>query len=103
METHSDLPVVNIHGENLTEILRRIGTETIEMAIYRGTNFVSTFQDGDQPERKVIYEIGYAVITDSRVPRDWLLFYPSLGHFPFVKPDEIVAAFPLSFRPIRTD
>ena len=54
METHSEFSVVNILGENLTEILRRIGTDTLEMAIYPRTNFISSFQGRDQPEREVI-------------------------------------------------
>ena len=103
METHSDFYVVNILGENLTEILRRIGTDTLEMAIYQRTNFVSTFQGREGPERKIIVESGYALITDTRIPREWFLYYPSLGSFTSVKADEMLAAFPLSFRPIRKD
>jgi len=103
METHTNLRVVNILAENLTEILKRLGTETIEMAIYPGTNRVSTFKDRDQPERKVAQQTGYAVITDTRIPREWFLPSPKMGNFPSVKADEILAAFPLSFRPIRTD
>jgi len=103
METHTNLRVVNILAENLTEILKRIGTDTLEMAIYPGTNRVSTFKDPNQPHRQVINATGYAVITDTRIPRDWFLSSPKLGNFPLVKADEILAAFPLSFKPIRTD
>ena len=103
METHTDLHVVNILAENLTEILKRIGTETIEMAIYPGTNRVSTFKDRGQPERKVAQQTGYAVITDTRIPREWFLSSPKLGNLHLVNADEILAAFPLSFSPKRTD
>jgi hypothetical protein len=103
MEAHASWRVVNMLAENLTEILKRLGTDTIEMAIYPKTNYVSPFQGRDQTERKVHVQSGYAVITDKRIPRDWFLFTPSLGNFPSIKPDQILADFPQSFRPIRTD
>jgi hypothetical protein len=103
METHSSWRVVNMLAENLTEILKRLGTETIEMAIYPKTNYVSTFQGRDQFKRKVNVQIGYAVITDTRIPRDWFLFTADMGNFPSIKPDQILADFPQSFRPIRTE
>ena len=103
METHASWRVVNMLAENLTEILKRLGTDTIELAIYPKTNYVSTFQGREQIERKVNVQLGYAVITDSRISRDWFLLTPNLGNFPTIKPDEILADFPQSFRPIRTD
>ena len=103
METHASWRVVNMLAENLTEILKRLGTETIEMAIYPKTNYVATFQGREQTERTVNVQSGYAVITDTRIPRDWFLFTPSLGNFPPIKPDQILADFPQSFRAIRTE
>ena len=103
METNVSWRVVNMLAENLTEILKRLGTETIEMAIYPKTNYVSTFQGRDQTERKVDVQLGYAVITDTRIPRDWFLLTPSLGNFPSITANQILADFPQSFKPIRTD
>ncbi len=103
METHSSWRVVNMLAENLTEILKRLGTETIEMAIYPKTNYVYTFQGRDQFKRKVNVQSGYAVITDARIPRDWFLFTADMGNFPSIKPDQILTDFPQSFREIRTE
>lgn len=103
LETFVDLKVVNIYAENLTEILKRIGTETIEMAVYPRTNFIGTIWERDQGERQIIHEWGYAVITDTRIPREWFHYSPVFGNSRVEKGDEMLSAFPLSFKTAKRE
>lgn len=76
METFVNWSVVNIHAENLGEISKRLKTDSVEMLILPVTNFQGTVQDAGSPERTVLNNSAYALVTDARIPREWFLEGP---------------------------
>jgi hypothetical protein len=78
--------VVNMHTENFREITRRLKVSSVEVHVLR---------DNAYP-----LNVGYAVITDARIPREWYLSEPArvLGHLDLKTANELKAAFPEYFR-----
>lgn len=99
--------VINIHAENLWEIARRLDTKTVEVLILPGRIHetlefeVAELKAGTKfmPPRGVMGRQAYALVTDVRIPRDWLRDEPSSIHrIPAPQAAEIKAAYPEYFR-----
>ena len=89
--------VINIHMENLAEIMKRLQAKTIEMTIVPVTNYETTvYEAKTAKERRVIENYPYALVVDARIPREWFLQEPF--RVPKTKVQEIKATYPGSFR-----
>ncbi len=75
VEEHANWRIVNIHAENLTEITRRLGIDLIEVQILHRRQ-AAEIQETGRLARKIIADNGYALITDRRIPNEWLLVEP---------------------------
>lgn len=75
LEERAIWSVVNIHAENLFEITRRLEIDLIEVQVSHRRQ-PSEIQETGRPARKIIVDLGYAVITDQRIPKEWLLSEP---------------------------
>ena len=75
LEEQAIWSVVNIHAENLFEITRRLGIDVLETRIVHRRQ-PSEIQETGRAARKIIADLGYVVITDSQIPREWLLTEP---------------------------
>jgi len=75
MEEQAIWRAVNIHAENLFEITRRLGIGVLEVQIVHRRQ-PSEIQETGRAARKIVSDLGYAVITDPRIPREWLLVEP---------------------------
>lgn len=79
LEEHAAWRVVNLHAENLTEIARRLGIDEIEVQILHRRQ-PAEYQETGRPARRIIADNGYALITDRRIPREWLVVEPKCEH-----------------------
>lgn len=75
LEEQATWRVVNLHAENLTEITRRLGLDELEVQILH-LRQPAEYQEPGRPGRKIIADNGYALITDRRIPREWLVVEP---------------------------
>jgi hypothetical protein len=70
--------VANLHAQNFAGIVRRLGLPTVEMQPLAG---------------------GRCLITDPRIPRDWLLDRPCRSCFREPEAADLVRRYPEHFRP----
>ena len=95
--------VVNMHAENFFEITRRLKISAVEVHVWHTDRLATTIQEVGQPERPLTIDQGYAVVTDSRIPRNWYLSEPGVnggrGKVPLDSDlAQLKAAYPGSFR-----
>ena len=65
--------LVNMHAENLGEISRNLGINELELLVLHLEPEAGTVQETGKPERKVVIDRGYAMVSDARIPREWFL------------------------------
>jgi len=89
--------VLNIHAENFFEITRQLGLTNIELHVFPRT--VPPPSIGEADDRPNAFQVhGYAVITDSRIPRKWFLKEPRPGGADSGIRSAAQAGYPESFR-----
>jgi hypothetical protein len=104
-ELRASWKVVNINTENLVEICKRLRISEVELHVWHITTETRTAQETGKPERPILVDLGYAIVTDPRIPRKWFFPDPGLARGrEALLPDKTVAQelcsrFPQSFRP----
>jgi hypothetical protein len=87
--------VVNISSENFYEITRKLRIDSVEVLVLHTRKNPITIQ-GPGPKYTAVEDEGYALTTDPRIPREWLLSEPSgcdkeIGR-------QLIAMYPKNFR-----
>lgn len=104
MEEWVSWGVVNIHSENFFEITRRLKMSAVEVHVMHTGAAPAQFQEPGRPERTIMTDGGYAVVTDARIPRKWYLSEPgqtqarAKPHIDSKTARELRAAYPANFR-----
>jgi hypothetical protein len=68
--------VFNIHTENFFEITKRLGLKSVEAEVVHRRVLRQTTTTGHGPETVQIVDDGDCIITDARIPREWLRSTP---------------------------
>ena len=87
--------VANIHTENFGEITHRLGLKAVEVSVLHTAKSSIRIRPAHGPERAAIQDECYAVITDIRIPREWLRTVPGADR---ATATDLHAAYPRSFR-----
>jgi hypothetical protein len=73
-EVHASWQVLNMHGENFGEITRRLNLSSVEVRVLHTQYLpVTDFMAGSSSGHPLRLDEGYALVTDSRIPREWFL------------------------------
>ena len=89
--------VVNIDSENFSEITRQQRIDAVEVLVLHTKKTPTTIQGPDRPKYTAFDDAGYALLTDPRIPREWLLSEPSrLCDYKIGR--QLKAAYPKNFR-----
>ncbi len=68
--------VFNIHAENLYEITKRLGLKSVEAEVVHRRLVRQTVTTGHGPETVQMVDEGDCIVTDARIPKDWLRTTP---------------------------
>ena len=85
-----------MHTENFSEITRQLKIDAVEVLILHTKKTPITIQQIGGPKYEAFDDAGYALITDPRIPREWLLSEPRLGDRKIKS--HLKAGYPKNFR-----
>jgi hypothetical protein len=77
-EERASWSVVNINSENFSEITRQLRIDSVKVLVLHTRKNPITTQ-GPGPKYTALEDAGYALITDPRIPPEWLLSEPRMG------------------------
>jgi hypothetical protein len=95
-EERASWSVVNINAENFSEITRQLRIDSVEVLVLHTKKNPVTIQ-GPGPQYTALEDVGYALITDPRIPREWFLSEPVRGCDEKIA-SQLKSAYPKNFR-----
>ncbi len=92
--------IFNIHAENFGEITRHLGLASVEAEVHHKRLMRQTVTTGQGPPIVQMVDEGDCIITDARIPKDWLRSSPCVC---YSKSDwrKYLAIYPEKFNPAK--
>ncbi|WP_148072649.1 hypothetical protein [Bythopirellula goksoeyrii] len=98
-EERAEWSIVNIHSENFSLITKALEIEELEIVVLHNGRSNGSYRSVDNGwvETPLVYDNGYAIVTDARIPRKWFRLEPEERMDEKIRND-LMKYFPQAFR-----
>ncbi|WP_146450291.1 hypothetical protein [Bythopirellula polymerisocia] len=102
VEERAEWRIVNMHAENFDLITDALKMDAVEVVVLNNRKAYGSYRSVDNGwvQKPLVYDVGYAIVSDARIPSKWFLTEPP-GDMDEEARKVLVATFPKSFRKLK--